>query len=400
LVLATTNGLPETAGDWQDYSVTFITGPSVSGDLIVELSVAGAPTYQATFDDVRLTKTAAPAVVAPTLLADITLLRSEVTTGTPMDLSVTVNGNPLHYQWYSGGSPISGANNTNYLFNAVTGTNSYYVSVTNTAGAVVSATAVVISAPNIVTVNNFSFENGSIPAFGNGSIPVMWTDYNSDWSAVSDSTSNFNPPIVPDGSQYYGRNQGPGDAAAGGIYQDVGALLANTTYTLTVAIGRRDDNGVPPNGLGDWSPGIISLINGTDYTGTLLASTTGYPATAGTWQDFSTTFTTGASVHGDLTIALSVAPASTYQSEFDYVRLTKAGLFQFMSPKVSGGNLILTGAGGPANGSYTLLTTTNLANANSWTAYVSGPLDGTGAFSNAIPIAAAPARYFRAVHTP
>jgi len=69
--LATTIGIPATTGIWQDYSVTFITGSSVSGDLTVALSVAGAPTYQAQFDNVRLTKAPAPPVVAPTLLTDI-----------------------------------------------------------------------------------------------------------------------------------------------------------------------------------------------------------------------------------------------------------------------------------------------------------------------------------------
>lgn len=393
LVLARTNGLPATAGTWQDYSVTFITGPSVSGDLIVELAVAGAPTYQATFDNVRLTKTTAPAVVPPTLLTDINPLRSEVTTGTPWTLSVTVNGNPLHYQWYSGGSPISGANNTNYSFTAVAGTNSYQVIVTNSAGSVTSSVAGVISAPNLVTVNNFSFENGTTAGPGGGTLPVEWTSFNNNnWCAVSSGSFT----AIPDGTYFFALNEGPSDPT-GGIYQNVGALLPNTTYTLTVALGRNPAFG-PGSGLG--SPGIISLINGTSNTGMLLASTSGIPEAVNTWQDYAVSFSTGPSVSGDLIVELSVAGASTYQAEFDDVRLTTAGLFQFTSPRVSGGNLIVTGTGGPADGSYTLLTTTNLANPSSWTTYTTGPLDGSGAFSNSIPIGAAPARYFRAVHTP
>jgi hypothetical protein len=215
---------------------------------------------------------------------------------------------------------------------------------------------------------------------------------------VSGDTSALNPPIIPDGSEYYARNTGPGDAAAGGIYQDVGTLLPYTSYALTVAIGRRDDTG--PGGPGNWSPGIISLINGTSNTGTLLASTTGYPDVAGTWQDYTVTFMTGASVSGDLTVELSVAPAPTYQALFDDVRLTKAGVFQFAPATFAGGNLILKGGGGPADGSYSLLTTTNLSDSSSWTTYSTGTLDATGAFSNSIPVTAAPARYFRAVQTP
>ena len=263
-----------------------------------------------------------PAVIAPNLVTDLHPLRSEVTTGTPMTLSVTAGGTPLNYQWYNQSGPISGATSASYSFNAVAGTSSYHVAITNTAGSILSSTGVVISAANIVTVNNFSFENGYTPAFGNGGIPLQWTSYNGDWSGVGSSISQFSPAIVPDGTQYYAVNTGPGHSGASGAYQDVGALQSNTTYTLTVAIGRGDNNGVPPNGLGDWSPGIISLLNGTDDTGTVLASTIGYPATPGTWQDYTATFTTGPTVSGDLVIELGVDPASTYQSLFDNVRLT------------------------------------------------------------------------------
>ncbi len=66
-------------------------------------------------------------------------------------------------------------------------------------------------------------------------------------------------------------------------------------------------------------------------------------------------------------------------------------------PKVSAGNLILTGTGSPPNAGYTLLTATNvtipLAN---WTVSVTGTLDSSGAFSNAIPINVTnPASFFR-----
>jgi hypothetical protein len=53
----------------------------------------------------------------------------------------------------------------------------------------------------------------------------------------------------------------------------------------------------------------------------------------------------------------------------------------------SGGNLIVTGAGGyPPNSSYTWLTTTNLSAPIIWTTNSTGTLDATGSFSNAIPI--------------
>jgi len=68
---------------------------------------------------------------------------------------------------------------------------------------------------------------------------------------------------------------------------------------------------------------------------------------------------------------------------------------------VSGGNFILTGNGGTAGGHYTVLTATNpVIPVASWTTNVSGTLNGSGAFSNAIPInVSEPVRFFR-VRTP
>ena len=328
-VLATTNGLPSTYDAWQDISVSFTTGSTVSGDLTIALSVAGASSYQAEFDNVRLTAAAVVGPVPPRLLADVEPIRSEVTTGGPLTLSVTANGSPLLYQWFNQNGPISGATSASYSFNAVAGTNQYYVEVTNSAGSVTSSTAVVFSATNIVTVNNFSFENGTT---GSGLIvlPVSWTPFNDNnfCTVSSGSYSITNPLALPaDGNDFFAINEGPGDPT-GGIYQDVGALLPNTIYTLTVAIGLPlSDEGSP---IG--SPGIISLINGANNTGTVLATTNGLPSTYDAWQDISVSFTTGSTVSGDLTIALSVAGASSYQAEFDDVILTKAAMVGPVAP--------------------------------------------------------------------
>jgi hypothetical protein len=67
------------------------------------------------------------------------------------------------------------------------------------------------------------------------------------------------------------------------------------------------------------------------------------------------------------------------------------------SPYVSGGNLILTGGGGAPNSGYTLLTTTNLAlPLSAWTVSATGALDGSGSFSNSIPVnAQEPGRFYQ-----
>jgi hypothetical protein len=399
-VLVTTNGLPSTSDTWQDYSVTFTTGPTVSGDLTVELSVAPASTYQASFDNVQLTQAPAPSIVAPSLASDISPLEARLSTGTPVTFTVGVNGFPLSYQWYNQNGLISGATTNTYEFDSLTGTNSYYVIVTNTEGSVTSSIASVVSAPNIVTVNNYGFQTQILSpgqTIG-GAAPTNWTQFNVGSGGsyfigltyASGPANDFTDPLTApaNGNNYLFVNRFNGNGTqVAGVYQDVGALQPNTTYTLTVAIGQRGDAG--PNG--SWSPGIISLVNGVDDTGTVLATGGGLPATANTWQNYTITYTTGASVSGDLTVELSVLDAPSIQADFNNVELTKASVAPTVPPVLnrtvySGGNLILSGSGGTANAGFTLLTTTNLSAPIIWTTNSTGTLDGTGSFSNSIPV--------------
>jgi len=308
-VLASGGGLPATQNRWQDYTVTFTTGASVSGDLTLMLSTVGSGTIQADFDNVRLTVTPVP---------------------------VTPPSTP-------------------------------------------------------VTVNNFSFESN---VAGNGTdistVPTGWTGFNK--AFVDDRGTGH-----PNGIQYTANNPlgAPalgnqycwvnvfGATAVGGIYQDVGPVRSNTVYTLTVAIGSRKDR---VN-----SPGIISLVNGANNNGTVLASGGGLPAAQNGWQDYSVTYITGATVSGDLTLVLSVlGNDTTIQADFDNVRLTKAPLF-FTAPvlgaaRIAGGNLILTGTNGTPNSGYTWLVTTNLADPIRWQTNSMGTLDANGAFSNSLPV--------------
>lgn len=257
------------------------------------------------------------------------------------------------------------------------------------------------SAPVLETVNNYSFERDPIPQGGVVQmVPTGWTAFNEagptdigSQNAGGIDYTVYDPLASPaDANQYCYINMfNPG--VTGGIYQDVGALQSNTLYTLTVAIGSRADRFN--------SPGIISLINGTDNTGTVLATSGGLPAKQNTWQDYSASCTTGASVSGDLTIMLSVpGNGTTIQGDFDNVLLTITSL----SPRiptlgalsVSGGNLILAGVGGTPNSSYTWLVATNLSDPINWTTNSTGYLDAHGDFTNLVPITAKPpARFFR-----
>ena len=274
----------------------------------------------------------------------------------------------------------------------VTGTTYYYkVSAVNTNGESPDS-AEVTATPPFATVNNPSFELNAASAAGQvvTTVPAGWTAFNeagssdigSQWAGGTDYTT-FSPLAAPAAGNQYCYINMFNTSVSGGIYQDVGPLQSETAYTLIVAIGSRHDR---VN-----SRGIISLLNGTSNIGTVLASANGLPASQNTWQNYTATFTTGASVSGDLTVVLSVlGNGTTIQADFDNVRLTATPLVlnppMMGAPRTLGGSLILTGTGGTPNASYTWLSTTNLSTPVPWTTNGTGVLDGTGAFSNAIPL--------------
>ena len=148
---------------------------------------------------------------------------------------------------------------------------------------------------------------------------------------VADQSSqypNFHNPLPGTASgTYYAAVTGYDGNPAEVMYQDVSTngqgnppLQPNTTYTLTIAIGEgiysRPNNG------------YIALVNGTNPSGTVLAtaqiSTLGYGNYANNFKDLTVTFTTGPSVSGDLTIEVATNYGYSTASfiAVDNVRLT------------------------------------------------------------------------------
>jgi hypothetical protein len=207
------------------------------------------------------------------------------------------------------------------------------------------------SAQTSITVNNPIFEAQPVPVAGNlittPNGPTGWTGFrtgsggNFDIGVGNASGPDFTTPLTAPGSgtNYLWLNDFNGNGTEiTGVYQDVGALLADTSYTLTVAIGQRA--GAAPNGQSSWSPGIITLLNGTDNTGTVLATTTGIPTTPNTWEDFTASFITGATVSSDLTIELSVVDAPEIQADFSNVELTATAVPEPTTCALLGGGFI------------------------------------------------------------
>jgi hypothetical protein len=285
------------------------------------------------------------------------------------------------------------------------GTNYYYdISAVDTNGESSNSTEV-STTPQAGIINNYSFEL-NVASIGGvvTTVPTGWMAFNEAGSSDIGSQNAggtdytvYDPLASPaNGSQYCYINMF-NSSVTGGIYQDVGALQPNTSYTLTVAIGSRHDR--------INSPGIISLVNGTNNAGTMLVSGGGLPAAQNTWQNYSITFTNGASATGDLTIVLSVlGNSSTIQADFDNVRLISTSIVPKLpilaAPEVSGGNLILTGSDGTPNGAYTWLSTTNLLAPIYWMTNGTGNLDMNGDFSNEFSITTNPSGCFFRLRMP
>jgi uncharacterized protein (TIGR03382 family) len=187
-----------------------------------------------------------------------------------------------------------------------------------------------------VTINNYSFETPTLASDGN-TVNASGAIFNS-WGFVKTTGGGFQDfgienqgagaytgaagsgtPLGADGINNCYLNQSLTGGALVNIFQDIGILLPDTTYTLTVAIGQRLDrvNGSATIGLIDTTSG-----NANPWaTGTLLGSTTDVSSVAGSFQDFTTTFTTGSSVSGDLYVGAQYIGDGTIQASVDNFRL-------------------------------------------------------------------------------
>lgn len=135
-----------------------------------------------------------------------------------------------------------------------------------------------VNLPNGGTAPLSNYGWTMLPGYGTA-IPQVWHPY-----VTSTDFSSVNPLAAPATGNYVGFIQEPG----GGCETPVGSILANTTYTITVAIGNRF-----AEGEGDWS---IQLWAGPGTSGTTFLNQTfsaqsgvNHPV-AGGWANNTVTF--------------------------------------------------------------------------------------------------------------
>ncbi len=186
-----------------------------------------------------------------------------------------------------------------------------------------------------ITVLNSDFSNPTTTSSSLGGTHILPTadgGYAADWgidgyAGVIYDTQGFQNNAIPNlvGTQVGAVNGNNANTTLSSepynsdFYQNVGALQANTAYSLTVYTGyyNTDEAGVF---------GVLQLVNGTSDTGSVLNSVTYTPSTVWPYpfEDVNLSYTTGSAVSGDLTLVLGVAAPNSNSPWmlFNDVRLT------------------------------------------------------------------------------
>ena len=204
-------------------------------------------------------------------------------------------------------------------------------------GGVASASVITVLNPNFTNANVAENTYKGTPPVTPGSDTVIPDWGSGPWQGSSGYAGSGD-------RNFYNTYFAFTDYTGAAIYQDVGAMQPNTTYSLSVLV---QGNNSPGWGYG--SSGRIALVNTAadsntatqSSAGTLLASNSVEVADPGT--TITATYSTGSVVSGDLSIELSViAPNPTVNSSSTEAWFTDVGLTAVPEPAALG----LLGVGG------------------------------------------------------
>jgi hypothetical protein len=209
---------------------------------------------------------------APTLVADVSPLLADVPVGLPITFSVTVTGTePFYYQWSTGSTPIAGATNSSYSFDAVAGTTNYSVLIGNSVASISSSTAVVVGL------------SGPPPVVGFGDGQNWTLNQGAGWpgSPINPDITN-NVLTLTDGtnseacSAFYDTPQFIGGFITSFIYTSGGNRAADgTTFCLQDSTNAASGVGVDAVGAGGGDLGYYGISNSFAFELNLYAGSSG-----------------------------------------------------------------------------------------------------------------------------
>jgi hypothetical protein len=138
---------------------------------------------------------------SPTITRDLIPFQ-QVPVGVAVNYSVAATGTePFHYQWFKNAAPIAGATASSLTVIALAGSNTYSVTITNTAGPVNSAVSTLLGLTTPPPVISFS-GNGNGWTFNN--VNVAAGGFNADILTLTDGTNGEAASAFFNSPQYIG----------------------------------------------------------------------------------------------------------------------------------------------------------------------------------------------------
>ena len=189
-----------------------------------------------------------------------------------------------------------------------------------------------------------------------------------------------------------GTINGPLTIQSGGTLSP-GTSIGRLTISNSLTFLAGSTNYVEVNKTADTND-VVRGLTSVAYAGTLVVNNlSGTLAVNDTFPIFSATSSGG-------NFALQGAPGAGLAWSFNpatgVLSVISTDTPVFNPPVVTGGNLVVMGTGFPPNGTYSWLTSTNVAAPiSAWTTNNTGTFDGSGTLSNATPISPLqPARFY------
>jgi hypothetical protein len=263
-----------------------------------------------------------------------------------------------------------------------------------------SGPTIINDGPQVKLTGNGSISHSSLIFFGGGNSSSVHVDA----STRSDSTFTL----------VSGQMLGGIGAVAGNLVESSGATIApaGTNTTISITTGANQTGAITATGNIALNGTTIIKLNGSgtndsmsaggslSYGGTLaLANISGAPLAAGNTFHI---FSAGGSISSSFASITPTTPGSglawnTSQLSSGILSVVSTSGPLFTNVVVSGTNIIVSGSGGSANGTYYVLTTTNLTTplAN-WTIWSTNSYDSNGNFIVTNPVTAGtPQRFYR-----